>query len=282
MKKEFGFYPEPLKITAGSVTVSPLPEFEENVNDVLACDGVQNDWICAPPSTRIFGLLKTHLIEHAEASDEKQLNFHVWALSFFVGMRLTTEEQGFVDATPLKPGKLVDFVLVGSSLARAIGLIDCFWKKNPQSHTERFAAAVNALFLAQNPQNLQFERFVYLYMAIDACYKLTKLLRPQAGSARSHNIRIEWLCKQFCMVVPPWADPTTPADSAVPDRSDISIIRNKAFHEALYEEAPLGFAIHKSSCNTRNLMLEMTALVCRLLVALICGDDNSYVRSDQL
>ena len=44
-------------------------------------------------------------------------------------------------------------------------------------------------------------------------------------------------------------------------------------------EAPLGFAIHKGSCNTKNLIREMRALVCRLLVALICGDDSSYVRS---
>lgn len=50
--------------------------------------------------------------------------------------------------------------------------------------------------------------------------------------------------------------------------------------------APLGFAIHednrdtkKDERNTKNLVLEMQALVCRLLVALICGVDNSYVRS---
>ena len=91
-------------------------EFEENVNDVLACDGVENGWIYAPPLSRIFGLPKTHLIEHTEATDEKQLNFHIWALSLFVGMRLTTEEQGFVDATPFRPGKLVDFVLVDSNV----------------------------------------------------------------------------------------------------------------------------------------------------------------------
>ena len=143
----------------------------------------------------------------------------------------------------------------------------------------RFAAAVNALSLARNPQNLQFERFVDLYMAIDACYKPTMLLRPRAGSARSHNKRIEWLCKQFCMIVPAWADPAIPVDPAVPDRSEVSMIRNAAFHEASFMEAPLGFAIHICSRNTKNLMLEMTALVCRLLVALICGDDNTYVRS---
>ena len=191
MKKEFGFYPEPLKITAGPVTISPLPEFEENVNEVLAYDGIDNNWIYAPPSSRLFGLRKTHFIEHTEAADEKQIDFHIWALSFFVGMRLAlkVEENSFVDATPLTPGKLVDFVLVGSSLARAIGFVDCFWKRNPENHdhAEILAAAVNALFLAQNPQNLQFERFLYLYMAIDACNKLTELLWPCGYSAGPHK-----------------------------------------------------------------------------------------------
>ena len=114
MKKEFGFYPEPLKITAGPVTISPLPEFEENVTEVRACDGIDNSWIYAPPLSRLFGLRKTHFIEHTEATEEKQLDFHIWALSFFVGMRLTlkAEKNSFVDATPLKPGKLVDFVLL--------------------------------------------------------------------------------------------------------------------------------------------------------------------------
>lgn len=272
MKKEFGFYPEPLKITAGPVTISPLPEFQEKVSHVLASDGKENDWVYAPPLSRIFGLPKTHLIEHTEATNEKQLNLHIWALSFFVGMRLTTEQRGFVDATPLKPGKLVDFVLVGSSLARALGLVDRFWKKSPQN-AERFAAAVNVLFLTQNPQNLQFERFMYLYMAIDACFKMATSTRPLVPLPDTHKERIEWLCNKYQIVVPTWADPT------VSNGPEVTKIRNDTFHEALYMGAPLGFAVHEGSGKTKNLMLEMTALVCRFLVALIGGDDNSYVRS---
>ena len=43
-------------------------------------------------------------------------------------------------------------------------------------------------------------------------------------------------------------------------------------------DAPLGFAVHKEGSN-QNLTLEMSALVCRLLVALIAGDGADYVQS---
>lgn len=57
---------------------------------------------------RVSGLPHAHLIEHATGACEDHLDFRIWALSFFVGRRLTPTEAGFLDTTPLKPGKLVD------------------------------------------------------------------------------------------------------------------------------------------------------------------------------
>ena len=108
----------------------------------------------------MFGLSKTHLIEHTAATGEEHLDFHLWALSFFMGMRLTATEAGFLDATPLKAGNLVDFVLQGSSLTLAVELADDFWRTNHHDprRARLFAGAVHALFLAQNPRSPQFER----------------------------------------------------------------------------------------------------------------------------
>ena len=295
--KEFGFYPCSLHIKAGPVTISPLPDLKRIASDVLASDGIEKNWIYAPPeqvhhfmkgevrirerpyTTRVFGLPKTHLIEHAAATSEDHLDFHLWALSFFVGMRLTATEAGFLDATPVKPGRLVDFVLLRSSPVRAVELAENFWKTNRDKPrcAKRFAAAVHALFLSQNPQSLQFEQFVQLYMAIDACYALTVALhRPQKHP--KHADRIAWMCSQFRFEPPAWADPTAPGGS------EVAAIRNDTLHEALFMDAPLGFAVHGVSTNqshilAQNLPLEMKALVCRLLVALIGGSDADYVRS---
>ena len=283
-KKEFGFYPKPLQIKAGAITVSPLPDLDRIASDVLASDHVEDSWFYAPPqqvrdfmsgnvrerayASRVFGLSKTHLIEFAETTSEEHLNFHLWALSFFVGMRLTATEAGFLDATPLEPYSLVDFVLLGSSLTRAVELAEDFWRRNcaEPRRAQRFGAAVHALFLGQKPQNLGFERFLYFYMAIEACYKLAAA-RRQPPKHLSHAKRIGWMCGEFNVVTPAWAEKA--AAIKVP------AIRNATLHEALFMDAPLGFAVLESS----TLMLEMRALVCRLLVALIGAAGADYVRS---
>ena len=171
-QKSFGFYSGPLRIEAGPITISPHPDFEQIVSDVLASDTVEDGWIYAPAQrvhdimsgqdgelpypSRVFGLPHTHLIEHATGAHENHLDFHIWALSFFVGMRLTPTEAGFLDTTPLKPGKLVDFIVPGASLTRAVELAEDFWKKNlaESDRAMLYAAAVHALFLGQRPQNL--------------------------------------------------------------------------------------------------------------------------------
>ena len=287
--KEFGFYPCSLHIKAGPVTISPLPDLERIANDVLASDDIEKNWIYAPPqqvhhfmsgevrerpyTTRVFGLPETHLIEHAAATSEDHLDFHLWALSFFVGMRLTATKAGFLDSTPIRPGRLVDFVLLRSSPVRAVELAENFWKTNRDKPrcAKLFAAAVHALFLSQNPQSLQFEKFVLLYMAIDACYALTVALHPPLQRPGTHAKRIAWMCDQFEIGCPSWADP---------DGAEVAWIRNNTLHEALFMDAPLGFAVHGVSTNqSQNLPLQMKALVCRLLVALIGGGDADYVRS---
>ena len=288
LRKEFGFYPQPLQIKAGSVTVSTLTDLKRTASDILALDGVEDNWIYAPPqqvrdsmsgkvrerpyASRVFGLPRTHLIEHAAATSEDHLDFHLWALSFFVGMRLTATEAGFFDATPLKPNKLVDFILLGSSLTRAVELADDFWMTNlaKPCRAQHFEAAVHALFLGQNPKNLEFERFVYFYTAIDACYKLAEELHPPPRGL-THAKRIKWMCDRFSIGTPAWAAPTASG------KTEVATIRNNTLHEALFMNAPLGFAVHGGSTN-QNLALEMSALVCRLLVALIGGDDAAYFK----
>ncbi len=291
LSKKFGFCPEALRIDAGPIQVRPLPEFRSTVDDSAAWEDVENGWIYSPPqgkrdflsgqvrelpySSRVFGLPKTHAIEHEHATDDDHLTFLVWALSFFVGMRLTTEEAGFLDATPIEPRKLVDFVPVGQSLVRAVELADSFWKSSlwGPRNARRFAAAVHALFLGQYPRALQFEKFIYLYTAIDTCYRLMTVLKPPNRHLR-HYERIEWMCEQVGVGIPEWA---TTSD-AERHGTRVAPIRNAALHEGLFMEEPLGFSVHQNTLGG-NLVLEMAALVCRLLVALIGGNDECYLKS---
>ena len=223
-----------------------------------------------PYSARVFDLPKTHIVEHTNSDSDEHLDFLLWVVSFFLGIRLTTKENAYLDATPIKSGKLVDFLLVEDSLVGAVELGEAFWmaRNGQRNAVIRFISAAHALFLGQNPQGLQFERFIYLYTAIDAGYALAKSLR-QPKECRRHADRITWMCCEFGLQLPDWAN------RAVGGEKTVSAIRNDALHEALFMGAPFGFALHGEGANV-NITHEMHALVCRLLVALI-GGEAKYV-----
>ncbi|MFC3784694.1 hypothetical protein GGR90_003063 [Sphingopyxis italica] len=287
-RSEFGYYPRPLDLTVGPVSIATRDGLEERVKDVEKDEWREGKWIYAPlqPVThlgggtsirpypaRVFGLPKTHDILHATAPDLDPVNFHVWSLSFFNGMRFTITEAGFLDSTPIEPGTLVDFVLLGGSLEKSIELAEAFWTAN-QASPERariWVAAVHALFMSQNPQHLQFERFLFLYTALDACFALAKSLNPPRGRL-SHSERIAWMCDWLGVGVPTWADP------AAAGGVEVAAMRNPMIHEGLYMGEPLGFALHGVG-QSGNLTLEMCGLVSRLLVALLGARNNRYISS---
>ncbi len=210
---------------------------------------------------------------HNSADIVDHLDFLVWCFGFFTGMRLTTTEAGFLDATPIKPGKLTDFILSNCTLSDAISLSETFWQKHYQDNrkVKRIVGIIHTLFLAQYPINLEFERFTYLYNALDACFKLTKSVYEDKGSPSSHAKRIHWMCDIFEMETPDWALLNA-------NETEISVVRNKTFHESLFFEEPLGFAIYDDSKND-NVLLEMEALICRLIIALLGKPKCNYVKT---
>jgi hypothetical protein len=278
-QSEFGYYPFAMELHAGPVAITTLPGLKEKVAEVSGFDTVDNDWLFILPErvrcsegagNRMFTLPKTHSITHSSAMGEDHVAFHIWALSFFTGMRLTTTNAGFADATPIRPYKLVDFG-IGGKFGKAVELAEAFWSRRAPSSAKLAEAAIHALFLGQNPRLFQFEEFIYLYTALDACFALAQSLKPKE-ERKNHSDRIGWMCKEFGMTTPPWAEklPGT--------RAEVAAIRNPTFHEALFMGEPLGFALHGIGTN-QNLSLEMTALICRLLVVLLGASSTDYVRS---
>lgn len=290
--KKFGYFPRSINLQIGSISISDLSDLDQTISDVEQSEYVEKDWIYAPPASRtilghegialqpytsrVFGLPKTHNIAQSSGDNEEHLDFLIWSFGFFTGMRLTATEAGFVDATPIKPNKLNDFVLSNCTFEDAVELSETFWQKHKADPRmpKRMTGAIHALFLAQYPQNLSYERFIYLYTALDACFAMLCKLRPNATAPKHHASRIEWMCQQFGMEVPSWA-------SAQLVRSEVSVVRNDTIHEALFFEEPLGFAIYggNQSRSTRNVELEMEALVCRLLVGIFGKHDSEYVKS---
>lgn len=287
-ERQFGYYPVPLDLTAGAISIETLPELERTVADIESDELVDNGWIYAPLqrvkplggevferpySARVFGLPKTHRFRHAAPDCDDQLVFHLWALSFFTGTRLTSAEAGFLDATPIKPGKLVDFVLLGRSLEYGVEVAETFWLAHrcDQRRAKLVAAAIHAMFLGQYPQLLQFERFLLLYSAFDACFALAEAIHQPKGRI-THTARVEWMCDRFGIPVPAWA-----ATSAT-SRPELAMLRNAAVHEAMFMGEPLGFALHGVH-KPQNLTLEMKALICRFIVALLGASADEYLQA---
>lgn len=289
LKLEFGFYPDDLNLTQGPVTISTLTDLTKKREGIEEHPNVQNRWIypgnaqshcleggvsIEPYPGRVFCLPKTHTIEHFSANDKKHLKFHVWALSFFTGMRLTTEEAGFLDATPIKKGMLVDFGIAFKEIPLAVELAEQFWIRNQTKdrQIDRFCAAVHALFVSQNPQYLQFEEFTYLYTALDTCFRILWEKKPRAENNPSHAERLQWTCGQLHIPVPAWANVGTGKSTQVAD------LRNDAIHEGLFVDQPLGFAMEGSKSN-QNLPLEMKRLACRFLAGILGVSDSEYFQS---
>ncbi|SFQ80547.1 hypothetical protein SAMN05421764_1432 [Donghicola eburneus] len=290
---KFGFLTKPMSISTGEIHVEILDGASEIIQSIRNSERVHEGWYYAPPSgsrnmfngeilehpypSRVFSLPFTHRLRHASGDDRAHLDFLIWCLGFFEGTRLTTLEAGYLDATPIVAGKLTDFILAGGTQPEdALELAERYWTDHVASprQIKRMIGIIHCLFLAQNPKHMPFEKFSYLYTALDACYKATSEMCA-APNRLSHARRIEWTCQQFRMPVPEWANPS---DST----TEISAVRNDAIHEALFFDEPLGFVTYGGSSGSGvepNVPLQMEALTCRLIVALLGMPDAGYVRS---
>lgn len=288
----FGYYPVRCDMETERFSFLTLPDHEETVSLIAEDKKIIDGWLYPGPqkrlnfvsgivrsmpySSRVFGLPKTHALTLHRNKDQDDLDFIVWCLSLFTGMRLTTTEAGFLDATPVKPHKLVDFVINHRTLIEAVHLALDFLEQERDAPRapKRIAAVIHALFLAQYPQSLPFERFQYLYMALDGCFKLLEV-KEKTNLRVPHARRIQWMCEKFDIPIPEWAESKAGA-------SPLSIARNDATHEALFFDEPLGFSIYggnKPDGNPTNVTLQMKALVCRLLVAILGRANITYVKS---
>lgn len=294
----FGYYPKELDISIGDIAISTLPNLEDKVDAVNNTDTIYKKWLYAPLqehqcftckqvkmlpySSRVFGLPKTHALTHTHTNDIEYLEFLIWCLGFFTGIRLTTTEAGFLDATPVEEGLLTDFVLSQATLEKAIQLTDDFWQKHRNNKTiaKRIAGIIHALLLAQYPQSLMFEKFLLLYTALDACYACVKEIN-NITQDKPHTKRIDWMCNQLNIPSPSWAVPQKNTTTNKWE-TELSIVRNNSIHESLFFDEPLGFSIYGGNSSTnqqsRGVLPEMQALISRLLVSLLIKSDCNYVK----
>lgn len=277
---KFGYLPEIIDITSGDISITSINDIQETIKNIEAHVCIENDWIYAPIyenkySSRIFGLPQTHIIAHKNVDSLEHLDFLVWCLSFFKGIRLTTTSVGFLDATPIKTWKLVDFILVKKDqIINVMQIAENFWQSySKTSLPKNIIAIIHALFVSHYPQSLQYEQFTHLYQALDGCYYVINKLKSR--EAKNHAQRIELMCNIYNIEIPNWAKIQN-------NKSQLANVRNYTFHEALFWGKPLGFSIYGGdNPYNGNIILEMQNLICRILVAIFTENMNSnpYVKT---
>ena len=301
---EFGYFPIKKYIKSGQIVIETLPNLEVAKKDIEKYMCITNNWVYAPlrrveilnkdgfrtccdrhefppeqgPQKpggnvrtlpypqRVFSLPKTHRITHSDCDNEKHIMFHIWALSFFMGIRLTSAEAGFLDASSIKPGHLVDFRLKNGMDERAINVAEEFWRSNRENDKKAnlVGSIIHTLFLAQSPLLLPFEQFTLLYTAIDSCVCLANLLKPSCFKNGVQANKIKCMCDIFKIEIDcKWI-------------KGLVCRRNFAVHEALFMGEPLGLGVPR---NEPHLHTQMIALICRLLFALLGCADYDYVRT---
>ncbi|MGH9884683.1 MAG: hypothetical protein ACREBE_04095, partial [bacterium] len=129
MGLDFGFYPHRYDAKVDDITISTLPELDEKVKYIRAHEWTRGRWFRVPTPHRVFALPKTHVIEHASAQSDEHVHFLLWCFGFFVGMRMSWTEAGFLDSTPIEERVMSDIVWRGDSLEKAIAGADAFWAK---------------------------------------------------------------------------------------------------------------------------------------------------------
>lgn len=209
---EFGFYPSRFDVNLGVFKIATLDDFEGSLSRVMSDPGVHRDWIYAPLReqisfgiagtrtlpyvSRVFGLPKTHGMTHT-SNDESRLAFLVWVFGFFVGMRMSNLDAGFLDAAALHHGTSNDLVWCGDSLQKALVAADDFYQlhqSKPQIERS-IRAVIHSFLLADLPTLLDFEQFLHLYTAADAAYAAHTHIYGEPKQQPSHAARIAYLCE---------------------------------------------------------------------------------------
>ena len=280
----FGYCPIRFTLSTSRFSVWPLQNLKQTVEEVNRDSQVDSNWIYAPLEkrsdiltgqiktnpykARVFGLPDTHIIQHAEG-DERRLRFLLWCLGFFVGMRTSDTEAGYLDAAPIKPQQLTDFICDPNELERALLYADCFYAGlNPSSRqAERLLAVLHLNYLAQRPNQLDFEGFMYSYIALDTCWKVAKE-KGLVGNVQKHSKRVKALCDVLRIPKPTWID-------------QIASPRNDAFHEGLLEDEPLGYQLLDRLASSEGVDVTLAArnLICRAVVALLGIPAQRYIES---
>jgi hypothetical protein len=281
---KFGWFPKRHSYKTSTISINPLPEFEDSVSVVRESGYVHEGWFCVPleaghdtsekPHAPVpmpwFSLPLTHLIQYQSAEASSKLSeFLITVFGWSQGLLLQPEGWGHFYRVALEPGKLTDFILFELDVPRLLDLAEVFWHSHQVDGVAAKMFGAIHWFLFSQSYRQYFERFMMQYIVLDTIYKIQECITGIIRKSSTHAKRIETLANSLMVPLPTWGN----VDST--GKSEISRLRNDLFHEARFGGAPIGFefpAMHGK------VLLQLKAFNCRLIAALL-GAKGNYSRS---
>lgn len=216
----------------------------------------ESDFWCYSPSKekKIFGQQTNCTMSGVNSKEHGQ--FMVQCLSFLYGQKLFTRKYEYIDSVRLKRDSW-GLLISNKSIEKGLIYCDELWRKIAYNKTQeqasrlrkRIFGIIHLLFMSTSIKALQFERFMYIYIAIDACFK--HLLETGEIKNTKNHIPHSERIKNISAV-------TGVKFSRTITEQFFYSTRNDVFHEGIYLDEPLGY---RATGEKKNLLFAQNFLV---------------------
>jgi len=283
---KFGFLIDKKSVQCDSLSIEPLPEFEDIKNCFYDKTKVSDGWVYGaegelkknsrelknfkqrgPITCNIspFRMGSTHQIQMAN-SDEEHLRFLIMGYGFLQGLFLLPEKYSYLWRIPYEPGKLNGLILCGNDRENGMEQINYFYQ-NANSKERKQAFAIMHWFLIGQSYTSQWDKFEAQYKVLDGVFALSKFPK---NPKIPHTQRPIKLATKYGIILPQWAELNFNSRKS----SKLSILRNELIHEAKYNGEPIGYA-HPPENYTLEFKAFNTKLICGVL-----GIDTPYLQTN--
>jgi len=217
---QFGFLPKPLDVSDSDISVRSTADGRAILAEFESDGRVSDGW--HEMLVDRYELPSTHKIEVHGSQDDDELKFLILVLGFLHGLRLLPEGWGHLHPASVKTGRFNNFILKESEILPCLMLASNFYRENRQTrNVKRLLSAITLSHWGQT-QSLQFDEFNYLYMAIDACWKIFRAIHPaavQRSGHIKHPQRPRIMCHILGLSLPTVFDPSSAINVSYPKRS---------------------------------------------------------------
>jgi len=282
---KFGYLPLDLNFEVEGLSVSTIQ------NRPLPDDGwIVGGWFFGNKNP--FNLPMTHCIRSSNESSDTFLKFVVRIMSFFAGMRLTTEAYGFKANTPIKNGSFVDFISHPQDLQIAVQLAGRYWSQHGRELAKKLDYLIHVYFLAQEKGLWGYERLPLQYAAFDLASQICADHKDfKLKSCGSTACRFFATMEKLGVRVPESMQLNGECKKSLSGKSKKTgsccakslfvECRNELVHEATILGSPIGYVATEDQLN----QLDVQHSLSRLIVALFLGDQRNrveYISSDYM